>query len=262
MDDDALARRAATPLRTRWLARPLRYVSETGSTNDDVRSEAARGAPHGFAVVADAQSAGRGRRGRVWHSPRGESVYFSLLLRPALLAQDRVGLLALAAGLAVAEAVGRWVPRATVKWPNDVRIDGRKVAGVLVEGVARVHGPAHYVVGIGLNVNGGDFPVEIAQTATSLRRVLGAPLDRGAVLTELCACLERRLDAVLQGDEGALAALIDSLRARCDTLGTRVRIEGVVGLAVDLEPDGALRVARDDGSVERVRSGEVIAANA
>jgi BirA family biotin operon repressor/biotin-[acetyl-CoA-carboxylase] ligase len=256
---DDLARVAGAGLRTRWLGKPLRYVSETGSTNDDVRAEAARGAGHGLGVVADAQTAGRGRRGRGWFSPRGESVYCSVLLRPANLPSDRAGLLALAAGLAVAEAVDPWVrdERVTVKWPNDVRVGGKKVSGVLVEGVARADAPGYFVLGVGLNVNGDALPDELAATATTLRIARGgARLDRGEVFAGLCARLETRLDSVLRGDA---TAVLEALRARCDTLGTRVSVDGVSGLAGAIADDGALVIRRDDGSETSVRSGEVLA---
>src|SRR5437868_3626316 len=133
MDD--LARFAARKPRTRWAGQPTVFKPETGSTNDDVRAAALTGAATGFTVLADTQTAGRGRRGRSWHSPPGENLYVSVLARPALEAAH-APLITLAAGLAVRDAVLEWTQSqpVAIKWPNDVRIDGRKIAGVLVEG--------------------------------------------------------------------------------------------------------------------------------
>lgn len=254
-DDLVLACRALS-LATRWAGRPLVHLARTSSTNDDARAAARDGAPQGYTVVADAQSAGRGRRGRAWHSPVGANVYASVLLRPAIEVHD-APLLALVAGLAVARACDRFVPPAyvTVKWPNDVRIHRKKAAGILVEGAIREGGFDSVIVGVGLNVHPSEWPPELVERATSLGEHC-ATVTRAAALGALLEELERAVDEMLSGPSGR-SAVARAVAERCDTLASRVQIEGVEGIAEAIEDDGALRVRRDDGSVTVVRSGEV-----
>ena len=210
------------------LGRPRLHHRELDSTNRRARELASAGAPHGTLVTAAAQTAGRGRQGRRWEAPAGSALLCSLVLR------DFDALLSLRAGLAVADVAG---DAARVKWPNDVQVDGRKVAGVLVEG--RPH-EGWAVVGIGVNVSAApDLPEAAA---------LGRD-DVEAVLAELLAALEVRF---AEPKEAALAAL----RARDALLGEEVRWEGGEGVAAGIDPDGGLRVTTDAG--ERVLSaGEV-----
>ncbi len=210
------------------LGRPRLHHREIDSTNRRARELASTGAPHGTLVTAGAQTAGRGRQGRRWEAPAGSALLCSLVLR------EFDALLSLRAGLAVADVAGE---AARVKWPNDVQVDGRKVAGVLVEG--RPH-EGWAVVGIGVNVSAApDLP-----DAAALGRD-----DPEAVLGELLGALETRL---AEPKEAALAAL----RARDVLLGEEVRWEGGEGVAAGIDPDGGLRVTTDAG--ERVLSaGEV-----
>jgi BirA family biotin operon repressor/biotin-[acetyl-CoA-carboxylase] ligase len=211
---------------TRWAGRPLVRLASVASTNDVAREAARTGAPHGYAVVADAQTAGRGRRGRAWDSPPGASLYLSVLLRPSLEPTESAAL-TLFVGLAVARACDRFVPpgAVTVKWPNDVRIHRKKSAGILVEGSVRDGRLDAVIVGIGLNVAEHEE-------------------------------LERAVDAMTLGGAPRREAM-DALRARCDTLGTRVAIDGIEGVAEDIEDDGALRVLREDQTRVSIRSGEI-----
>ncbi|HEY2749156.1 MAG TPA: biotin--[acetyl-CoA-carboxylase] ligase, partial [Polyangia bacterium] len=146
-------------LTTAWLGRAWRHLPRVGSTNDEAAAwaRAATAAPHGAVVVADAQDAGRGRLGRKWHSPQGESLYLSVVLRPPL-PPHRVPPLTLAAGIAVAEALVAYEVTPALKWPNDVQLDGKKVAGILTEMSADLDRVHHLVVGIGVNLNGRAFP--------------------------------------------------------------------------------------------------------
>ena len=210
------------------LGRPRLHHREIDSTNRRARELASAGAPHGTLVTAGAQTAGRGRQGRRWEAPAGSALLCSLVLR------EFDALLSLRAGLAVADVAGE---AARVKWPNDVQVDGRKVAGVLVEG--RPH-EGWAVVGIGVNVSAApDLP-----DAAALGRD-----DPEAVLGELLGALETRL---AEPKEAALSAL----RARDALLGAEVRWEGGDGVAAGIDPDGGLRVTTDAG--ERVLSaGEV-----
>lgn len=237
------------------VGRVFHFRAVTVSTNDDARALAAAGAPHGTLVVADAQTGGRGRRGRRWHSPPGDNLYASFVLRPELPLAEAPSL-SLVAGLAVAEAIAEHAPHANVhvKWPNDVRVGGKKLAGVLLEASLRGGELAWVVLGVGINVRGTRPPEGLEDTAGTLRLVRGEDLSRGAVLASLCMGLERRL---LDFTRGGFAALRDAVAARCETLGTRVRVGAVEGLAVALDDDGALRVRREDGGWVSLRLGDV-----
>ena len=212
------------------LGRPRLHHREIDSTNRRARELAATGAPHGTLVTTGLQTAGRGRQGRHWQAPEGSALLCSLILR------EFDALLSLRAGLAVADLAGEG---ARVKWPNDVQVDGRKVAGVLVEG--RPH-EGWAVVGIGVNVSAAPPGVPNAGT-------LGRD-DVEAVLAELLAALERRLAE-------PKAAALDALRARDALLGVEVAWEGGSGRGDGIDPEGRLRVRRDDGRVELLSAGEV-----
>jgi BirA family biotin operon repressor/biotin-[acetyl-CoA-carboxylase] ligase len=221
------------------LGRPRLHLRETGSTQERARELAAAGAPHGTLVTAGVQTAGRGRQGRAWVAPPGRALLLSLVLR------GREPLLSLRAGLAVADLAG---PAARVKWPNDVLLDGRKVAGVLVEGRPQESWAA---LGIGINVavEPGDFPPELRERAGTL----GWPPDRlEPALAELLRALERRLAEPAD-------ALLAALRARDALLGAPVRWNGGAGIGAGISETGALRVRRDgDGDGElALDAGEV-----
>lgn len=243
----------ASPARA--LGHPAVVKALTASTSDDARALAAQGAAHGTLVIADAQTSGRGRRGRQWVSPPGENLYASFVLRPRVPPHS-APLLSLVAGLAIAEALDAHAGGAAVrvKWPNDVRVDRRKLAGVLVEGSLRGDRLAWVVLGVGVNVRGESAPRGLDDVATTLRRVRGADLSRAAVLASLCLRLEARL---ADFEREGFAALRDALSARCETLGTRVRVDAVEGVAEALGPDGALRVRADGGELIDVRVGDV-----
>jgi BirA family biotin operon repressor/biotin-[acetyl-CoA-carboxylase] ligase len=252
----------AAGLTTRWLARELTVLATTDSTMRVAAERAQAGAPHGSCILAEAQTAGRGRLGRSFYSPPGTNLYSSTILRgvpPGMLA----GTLVLAAGVAVAECVAAYLgdaARVELKWPNDVRIDRKKTSGILVELVHPGHAPAFAVLGIGvnLNVDPASFPDEFRRRATSLAAAAGRPVDRVAFAQRLYGSLERVLD--LHADRG-----FGALRARFDALfrmgGEAVRVAeaggGVLeGRVVGVDPDGALRLALSGGE-RRVLAGEV-----
>lgn len=236
------------------IGRTLRRVDLTGSTNDDAREAAAAGAPHGAVFLADAQTAGRGRLGRRWHSPPGASLYVSILLRPNAIARD-LAMLPLAAGLAVAESIDAVAPSldARIKWPNDVLLGDAKVAGVLVEGALRGDRFQHVVVGIGLNVRGPRPPETVAGRATTVSAELGRELSRRDALGALLDRIERRYDALERGDAAAVVAAVN---ARCVSLGRRVRVGPREGVAQVVEPDGGLRVRFDVGDEQVVHGSD------
>jgi BirA family biotin operon repressor/biotin-[acetyl-CoA-carboxylase] ligase len=244
-------------LTTAWLGRAWRYVASIGSTNDEAAAWARAGAPAGAVVVADEQTRGRGRLGRRWHSPAGESLYYSVVLRPPL-PPHRVPPLTLAAGVAVAEALLGLDVTPQLKWPNDVLLDGKKVAGVLTEmssDLDRVH---HVVVGIGVNLNTIEFPDELAAIATSVALARGAAVARADFAAALSARLEHWFDHFVS--DGS-AAVVTAWKQHARFFGRRVRVTAgrdvLEGVADDLDDDGALRLRLDDGRLTRVIAGEV-----
>jgi BirA family biotin operon repressor/biotin-[acetyl-CoA-carboxylase] ligase len=226
------------------------------STQTIVFALAADGAPDRTVVVADSQAAGRGRRGRVWQDEPGASLLTSILLRPRL-APAQLPTLSLTAGVAVAEALASaagLAPR--LKWPNDVLVDGRKVAGILLESrlsSALAASAPIVALGIGINVAQRAFPPELAEQATSVRLAGGGDLDRDVLLVALLEALDRwraRLER-----EG-FAPVRTRWRSLADTLGRTVSVDGVTGVAVDVDDDGALLVD-EGGRRRRVVAGDV-----
>ena len=266
--------RFAARLATRRLGRSLIARAEAGSTNDEAWEAVAAGAPDGTAVVADAQTRGRGRAGRVWHTAPGQALALSVLLR-ADAGRRTLGLLPLAAGLAVAQALERLGAAPALKWPNDVQLAGRKVAGVLCESrrVARseaadaarsstggTDGMLDLVVaGIGVNVGQGlqDFPAEIAASATSLA-LAGLTTDRETVAAEVLNALEP-LWLDLQAGTGA--GLLEAWSARARFWGRPVVVRTpageVRGTARALDADGALLLAGPGGTATAVLAGDL-----
>jgi BirA family transcriptional regulator, biotin operon repressor / biotin---[acetyl-CoA-carboxylase] ligase len=219
------------------IGHPRRHLRETTSTNEVARGLAAAGAPHGTLVTAGHQTAGRGRQGRTWTAPAGQTLLLSLVLR------DADPLLPLRAGLAVADLAG---DAARVKWPNDVLLNGRKVAGVLVEGRPQ---EGWTVVGIGVNValDLRAMPEELQATAGSLGR---AADELEPALAELLGHLERRLAA-------PAAETVAALRERDALLGRAVAWAGGEGTGAGIDERGCLRVQLADGSETLLDAGEV-----
>jgi len=208
----------------------------TDSTNERAKELASAGAPHGTLVTADEQSAGRGRQGRVWTAPARSAVLMSLVLR------ELDELLPIAAAVAVAEALPAG---AAIKWPNDVWIDGRKVAGILVEGRPQ---EGWAVLGVGLNVTTEAFPPELGETATSLR-LAGIETSSSRVLQDLLASLSEWLGAPPDSVLGAWRER-DALR------GVRIRWADGEGVADGIDDSGALQV-RTEGGLVALDAGEV-----
>ena len=247
-------------LRSRLIGRPLEVLAKIGSTNDSVMAAGQGGAPEGLAVLADRQTAGRGRRGRPWASPAGVGLYTSVLLRPRLPAAQ-APLLTLMAGLAVGEAIHEVTGLdVRLKWPNDVLVEGRKVAGILVELVSIDAWVRHVVVGIGINVNHGppDLPEAVWETATSLHLATGRLMPRAEVAAAIYNSLDRWYRSL---GEGGAATILARSRERSATLGKPVEViageERWRGLAVDLDDDGALLVRDEGGALCRVVAGEL-----
>jgi BirA family biotin operon repressor/biotin-[acetyl-CoA-carboxylase] ligase len=236
-------------------------LAVTDSTNRVAMEMAENGARHGTVVVADAQTAGRGRMGRRWASPAGKNLYVSLLLRPSVPTVDATRL-ALVAGVALADAVEAMGVPAALKWPNDLYCDGRKAAGILAEMASDPGGVRHVVIGVGLNVNAeeDDFPADLRGTATSLRICAGRAFRRADVLARLLDAFGTRYAEFIGG---GFDALRDGWDRRDYLRGRRVLLrwqggEGW-GTADGVDADGALRFLPDGGpAIASVHSGEIL----
>lgn len=237
----------------------IEYFDTTDSTNTVARHLAAEGAVEGTLVIAEAQTKGRGRLGRTWASPPARNLYLSIVLRPKIAVAEAAQL-TLVAGLATVEAVSEWVPHAAIKWPNDVVIDGRKVAGILTEMEADDDRVRFVIPGIGVNLNAApaDFPDELRDKATALCAATGQHIDRTAFAERLLSCLEKRYVSFL--DTG-FAALRPLWEARSCLTGKAVQIDGAgqrsAGVVAGIGNDGSL-ILRDAGGAEtRVVAGDV-----
>jgi len=245
------------------VAHQARWFAELPSTNDAALAWAERGAPEGALVVADAQTGGRGRQGRTWHSPPGAGIYASIVLRPDPRCAP---LLTIAAGSAVAQGIHAATGLAPIlKWPNDVYVGsaslargGRKLAGILAESGSSGGRLSHVVVGCGINVRRTVYPPDIAARATSLEDELGRVVDRGIVLAECLAALAARYDDLRSGRADAVLAAwrgyaSPSLQQPVEWTDGGVAARGV---AEDVDAQGALLV-RTGGRTARVISGDV-----
>jgi len=236
------------------LGAPASFVEETASTNDDAKRALASGAPHGALFVAESQTAGRGRQGRTWQGEPGASLLFSLVVR-CPIAPHVAGAIPVAAGLALAEAIddvaGRAVAR--VKWPNDVRIGGKKVAGILADATVRAGAVEGVVVGVGANVGAMYFANDLVGRATSLANE-GIAAERLDLLERFCVRFEALVERAAQHGLRDFAA---RLTEKHELFGARVqRSDGVEAEADRIDDEGRL-VVRRGGALERWSSGEV-----
>lgn len=260
--------RVGEQLETDRFGRALRGFEEVDSTNVQARAWAQDGAEEGSVVVADYQTHGRGRHGRVWTADRGQNLMLSTVLRPSL-APDALGLVTVAAGVAVAEAVDAFAGthRADIKWPNDVLLEERKTCGMLLEGSvtgggSRATPPDFVILGIGLNVNQVHFPEALTETATSLRLVAGRSVPRVPLLAHLLRRLEHRYDQVQAGQD---AEVRRRFTERMPRLGDDVILRAtgsnqtVAGRIRGITSTGGLRLATPSGE-QVVHAGEVTTA--
>ncbi len=242
-----------------WLAgldRPCRYYPQTGSTNSEASAWALEGAPDGAIVLAEEQTAGRGRLGRTWLAAPGSSLLLSVIVRP-VLPSEMLGRVPLLGAVALAECLEGLGLAARIKWPNDVQIDGRKVSGMLAEAVWQGDRLAGVVLGIGVNVRRSALTE--AQTralgAITLEEALGQAPDRGPLLRDLLA----RLDGWLP--RASDPALLAAWRSRARLLGRPVIAcqgeQTLAGIALDIDEQGALLVRDSQGIVHRLLAGDV-----
>jgi BirA family biotin operon repressor/biotin-[acetyl-CoA-carboxylase] ligase len=258
IDDELLAtgvRRHLRQIGRVWDAPVLAFVA-LGSTNDLLKALARDGAREWTVVVAREQTHGRGRQGRAWQSPPG-NLYLSFLLRPA--PDAAAGLLPLMAGVALVEAARGWGVEARLKWPNDLHVGERKLAGVLVEAAGGRQGLDHAVVGVGVNLDWdpADVP-ELATQATSLRREVGQAPEVAPAAAALLAELPAWYGLLLRDPTALVCAWRERAlpwwgeRVQADTGGRTLR-----GRLLDVRDDGALRLCSDDGTTHTLFSGDV-----
>jgi BirA family transcriptional regulator, biotin operon repressor / biotin---[acetyl-CoA-carboxylase] ligase len=243
------------------LGAKLHHFPELPSTNTHARELAENGASEGEVVIAEAQTAGRGRLGRRWESPAFANLYFSIILRPKLPAAHAPQITLMAA-VALTEALTPLLTtKPAIKWPNDILVGGKKLAGVLTEAACAAERVEHVILGIGINVNypTGSMPEEIRPRATSLMELAGGFVAREQVLARLIQALDRCYGELEQSG-------FDALRPRWDAhfglLDQRVRIESLqevfLGWARGVAQDGALLVEDDFGAMHTVYAGDVI----
>jgi BirA family biotin operon repressor/biotin-[acetyl-CoA-carboxylase] ligase len=247
-------------LKTLTLGRRIDYRDVVDSTNRVAGDLARQGAPEGTVVVADAQTAGRGRMGRSWESPAGENLYFSVLLTPDVV-PARVPQLALVAAVAVHEGLAACCPRivAAIKWPNDILVDGRKVAGILCEASLEADRVHRVILGIGINVNGTSLPRALRPVADTLRSAGGRDVSRPELLAAVLNRLEARYAGWLR--DGSLSGCLGYFERHSALTGRLVTAEtlaGVVrGTARGITPGGELTIETQGGELRRLLAGDV-----
>ncbi len=235
------------------IVREILVFEETSSTNDVATNLGRQGHPGGLAIFAERQTAGRGRFGRRWVSAGHEGLWFSLLLRPEMPLSNWTRLTTWA-GVAVASAVGA---TARIKWPNDVLVGGKKVAGILIESSTDADGRPFAIVGIGVNVNQTEFPAELADRATSLRLQSGKAADRAGLAVSILGELDRRFTQL----DADFTAILAETKRRSAVLGQWVQLhsgsEMFEGVAEDFDSDGNILIRLDGGELRRMNAGEI-----
>jgi len=248
-------------LNTRWLGKQdIHCLEVVESTNSVAKDLARHGAPEGTIVLAEAQSLGRGRLGRHWVSPYGKGLYLSVILRPEIPPAwgSRI---TLTAGVALAEAIHESGIRPELKWPNDIMVGHRKVAGIFTEASLEKEGIASVIVGAGINVNTSeeDFPESIRDIVSSLRLKAGKSVSRVTLLQQLLGELEGWYELLCQG---SFDKILLAWRKYETILGRMVEVSlphsQLFGMAEDLDPDGKLLVRDKGGQIHRIMVGDVI----
>ncbi len=236
------------------------YYREIDSTNNRARALATEGYPEGTIVVAEKQTAGRGRRGRNWYSPDNQGIYVSFILRPALPLKE-ISRISLLVAVAVAETLETELNLpARIKWPNDILINNKKIAGILSEAVTDTDGIEYIVIGIGLNINNQvqEFPDDFRTAATSARAEYERPCSRIKVLQGLLASFEQHYFNLLNGnftqtlEKGRQLSLAIGQKLRLDTINGFVE-----GQAIDIDDNGFLLLRDQSGIIHTIMSGEI-----
>ncbi len=244
-------------LKTKVFGKKIVYFDSLESTMDEAFQLAMKGADEGTVVCCETQTKGKGRMGRKWSSPKGKGLYFSLILRPRM-GPSQAARLTLMSAVALCEALRQETKMdVNIKWPNDLLIDGKKIAGILTELSAEMDGIRFVVIGVGINVN---TPKSLLlDTATSVKDEIGISFSRIALFQSVLRSLEKWYRKVKDGDFGEV---IDKWKELSSTLGRDICLQdqggNVSGLAVDLSDDGALLIQNQEGIVIKRMTGDVI----
>lgn len=244
---------------TRWAGHPVSFHSQLDSTNLRAKLEAEGGAGQGTLVVADMQTAGRGRRGRSWSSPAGTNVYFTLILKPEYPA-DKASVITLVMALAVAAAIRETCGAAAeIKWPNDIVVEGKKVCGILTEMSMERDYIQYVVIGVGINVGKQEFSPDMADRAISLRQICGRDVSRAALVANTMSAFEAYYDKFLETMD--MSGLLEEYNALLVNRDREVRVLDAkaefTGISHGINRRGELLVERQDGGLTEVFAGEV-----
>lgn len=257
-------------IKTKQFGRSVYFFSCTDSANIQAKRLAEEGAAHGSVIVADEQTAGRGRRGRAWESPAGKNLYFTLLLKPDF-APDKASMLTLVMALAVAKGLARTLglPDASgqsgcknaigIKWPNDLVINGKKICGILTEMTLEQNYIKNVIIGVGINLEKQDFAPELVDKATTVEAECGQKPCKAKLLAEIMSAFEEYYDTFVKTCD--LTELQEEYNACLVNCGRQVAVldpKGAFqGIARGINSAGELLVEREDGTVTEVYAGEV-----
>jgi BirA family transcriptional regulator, biotin operon repressor / biotin---[acetyl-CoA-carboxylase] ligase len=254
--DDLLARLGKTKI----IGRDIQVFEQTTSTNDVIEKLARDGVREGVVVFAESQTRGRGRLGRKWISPARKGLWFSILLRPDLRPQETTQL-TVASAIALCHAIKKETKlKPEIKWPNDILIRGKKVAGILTELSAELDRVKHVILGIGIDVNldEGEFPAELKKIATSLKIESGETISRAELATAILRELDKDYSRICAGK---FAEVADEWEEHCTTIAKNVAVQignrRIRGRAESLDDDGALLLRTEHGRLERIIGGDV-----
>jgi BirA family transcriptional regulator, biotin operon repressor / biotin---[acetyl-CoA-carboxylase] ligase len=254
--DDLLARLG----KTKVIGRDIRVFEQTTSTNDVIEKLARDGVKEGVVVFAESQTRGRGRLGRKWISPAHKGLWFSILLRPDLRPQETTQLTVASATALRRAIVSETNLRPEIKWPNDILIGGKKIAGILTELSAELDCVKHIILGIGIDVNleANEFPAELKKIATSLKIEAGETISRAELATAILRELDKDYSRICAGKFSEVA---DEWEENCATIGKNVTVQigerKIRGRAESLDDDGALLLRTEHGHLERITGGDV-----
>lgn len=248
----------ASVLETKSLGRNLRFIDEIDSTNNEIRRMAENGAPDGTLAIAEIQTAGKGRRGRAWTSPRGSGIWMSFLLRPDF-APEYASMLTLVAAMAVEKGIREQTGLdCQIKWPNDIVLNGRKICGILTEMSTEEDSIRYVVVGIGINVNTKDFPEEISKTATSLAIETGHIVRRAPLVASILKAWEGFYETYKKTLD--LSLLKEEYNSHLVNIGREVKVLAAkgdyLGISHGITDTGEL-IVETNGEMREVMSGEV-----